>query len=259
MTARDRRIIIRWQVNRPGQIKLPGQDNFVPCEIKDINLKGARISLQEKLENGKALKLAIMLENPEQAESKGQSPSKTSGADFARTVPTNIIEVEGWCAWQKSVDGVNIYGIYFSRVSDNAKEAIYKFIYKCCPQEIKQKQWHGTSGGGEDMLNKGFEDRRIFARFPARVAIKYLNLDSNMEGQAETSDISAKGVGFVTNERLHPNTPLEMWLRVPDRGEPLYTRGEVVWSNVGTPNNFRIGVELERADLMGMARVLRTA
>ncbi len=103
------------------------------------------------------------------------------------------------------------------------------------------------------------EDKRVFARFPVKLTMRYLDLMANNEGQAFAEDISAKGIGIKTNELLRPNTPLEMWLQVPDKGEPLYTRGEVVWSEVdmSEPRKFKAGVNLERADLMGVSRVMR--
>ncbi|MFA5099648.1 MAG: PilZ domain-containing protein [Candidatus Omnitrophota bacterium] len=107
------------------------------------------------------------------------------------------------------------------------------------------------------MQNMGFEDLRVFERFPVKLAMKYLDLGSNKEGQAQTMDISAKGIGVTTNAMLSPNTSVEMWLKVPDRGDPLYTRGEVVWSQMVGSNNFRSGVNLDKADLMGISRILR--
>jgi hypothetical protein len=107
--------------------------------------------------------------------------------------------------------------------------------------------------GGETM-----QDRRIFARFPASFPLRFIDLHNNQEGEAQTQDFSAKGIGLVANKELNPNVPLEMWLKVPDRGEPLYARGEVVWSKRLEPNKYRVGVELEKADLMGMSRIFRT-
>ena len=107
------------------------------------------------------------------------------------------------------------------------------------------------------MQNIGFEDLRVFQRFPVKMALRFLNLDTNREGQAQTLDISAKGIGVSTNELLAPNTTVEMWLKVPDRGDPLYTRGEVTWSQMTGHNQFRSGVNLEKADLMGISRILR--
>lgn len=103
------------------------------------------------------------------------------------------------------------------------------------------------------MQNQEFEDKRVFARLPVSLTVKYLDLGSNTEGEAQTQDISAKGIGLATDRALSPNSSLEMWLRVPDKGEPFYTRGEVVWSS-----DNRAGINLERADLMGISRVLRT-
>ena len=103
------------------------------------------------------------------------------------------------------------------------------------------------------------EDRRIFERFASRIGLRYLDLNSNQEGKAQANDISAKGIGMEASEELVPHTPLEMWLEIQDKGEPLYTRGEVVWSRMVEPNKYRVGVNLEKADLMGLSRVLRTA
>lgn len=111
--------------------------------------------------------------------------------------------------------------------------------------------------GGEIMEKARFEDRRIFARFSTNFPLRFLDLRSGKEGEASTQDISAKGIGFVTKEQLQPDIPLEMWLQVPDKGEPLYTRGDVVWSEMVEPDKYRVGVNLEKANLMGMSRVLR--
>lgn len=101
------------------------------------------------------------------------------------------------------------------------------------------------------------EDKRIFARFPVKLSMRFLDLLSNREVQAQATDVSAKGIGFVAATELKPLTPLELWLKVPDKGNPLYTRGEVIWSEMIGPDQYRTGVNLERADLMGISRVLR--
>lgn len=108
------------------------------------------------------------------------------------------------------------------------------------------------------MQNQEFEDKRVFARLPVNLSVRYLDLSSNTEGEAQTQDISAKGIGLAVDRPIAPNSSLEMWLRVPDKGEPFYTRGEVVWSSGDDGEKYRAGVNLERADLMGISRVLRT-
>jgi len=233
MVPQDRRSIVRWPISVDAKLKIADSQKSLPCQIKDINLKGIQISLAEKLEKDTFLKLRFFL------------------------LDSIVLHVEAWVVWHKAIDNVNIYGLYFSKIRGSEKEKIYNFVYRYCGDKVEKHAWQETRKGGEKMQKQDFEDRRIFSRFPANLSLRFLNLNNNAEGQAQTFDISAKGLGMVTEERLHPNTPLEMWLNIPDRGEPLYARGEVVWSNNYEQNRFRTGIELEKADLMGMARVLR--
>jgi len=85
-----------------------------------------------------------------------------------------------------------------------------------------------------------------------------LNLDTGKEGLANTQDVSAKGLGLLTNEELKLHTALEIWLEMKDKGDLLYTRGEVVWIKTVDTNNYKLGVELEKADLMGISRVFKS-
>jgi hypothetical protein len=103
------------------------------------------------------------------------------------------------------------------------------------------------------------EDHRIFDRIPVKFPLRYLEPRSGRESQAQTQDISAKGIGLVADAGLSRKDSLEMWIEIPDKGEPLYTRGDVVWSQMVGPNKFRVGVNLEKADLMRLSRVLRVA
>ena len=100
-------------------------------------------------------------------------------------------------------------------------------------------------------------DRRIFERMPVNLSLRFLDLRSYKEHLVQTHDVSAEGIGIVTSEAIPRYTPLEIWLQIPDKGEPLYTRGEVVWSKMIEPDRYRMGVSLEKADLMGVSRVFR--
>lgn len=101
------------------------------------------------------------------------------------------------------------------------------------------------------------EDRRIFSRISVSFQLKFLDLNSGKAGEAETVDISANGVGFVTKEILSERTPLEMWLIIPDHHEPFYTQGEVVWSQALNGDDLqRVGVQLRKEDFIGVARAL---
>ncbi len=101
------------------------------------------------------------------------------------------------------------------------------------------------------------DDRRIFARIPAKIELRFLDSFSGKQGKAQTVDISADGFGLIAAESLPKKGALEVWLDIPDQHEPLYSRAEVVWLRPSSHvRNYRAGVRLEKAELMGMARVL---
>ena len=103
------------------------------------------------------------------------------------------------------------------------------------------------------------DDRRIFQRFPVKLDLRYLDLSNGKDGLASTFNISAKGLGLLTTEELRTHSAVELWVKVSERGEPLYTRGEVVWSSQNLSGDFRSGINLEKAELMGLSRALRQA
>lgn len=100
------------------------------------------------------------------------------------------------------------------------------------------------------------DDRRIFERIEATFPLRFLNPTDGKEGRARTLDVSANGMCLVSEERLFAGTPLELWLDIPDQHEPLYTRGEVVWAKPWGATQQRLGVQLDKAELMGLARIL---
>jgi len=107
------------------------------------------------------------------------------------------------------------------------------------------------------MKNNNSTDRRIFARIPKMLSIRFLASEKGKELHGQTVDISANGVGLLSKEKLSPQTLLEMWLELPNNRGPFYTRGEVVWLQPLTETGgYRVGVHLEKAELMGLAPVL---
>ncbi len=222
----------RWQVNRQGVLKLEQAAKDLFCQVKDINPKGAKITLNTKLPADNAFKISLLLSE-----------------DYT-------IEADVWVAWHKVVNGINHYGIYFSKIKDADKEKIIKFISIFYPDELKQKPWLGAVEAEEEKGGEEMNDHRIFERFKKEISARFIGLDGK-EGQAQTFDISAKGLGLSTANELESRTPLEIWLNVPGSTDPLYTRGQVVWSRSGVGLGWRSGIELERADLMGISRLLR--
>jgi PilZ domain len=217
----EHRKLTRWRVSKQVTIRLDGAVSDAVCRLQDINFKGMQIALKLKLTVDSYIKFRLSLSK-----------------EF-------ILDVEVWVAWQRQIDGHNTYGFYFTKLKDADKEKIYKFVYQNVPEK-------NLDEGGEKM-----EDRRIFQRFGVRLPAKLLDLNSGNEVTAETYDISAKGIGLALNQELAVNTPLEAWIQIPDKGEPLYTRGIAVWSKQESENEYRVGMDLERADLMNFSRILR--
>lgn len=232
---KEHRKLARPQVNQHARLKLEQAAGLkeLLCEVKDINSRGAKISLNTKLPEDRAFRISIEL-------CQGCS-----------------IDAEAWVARSKVIDGINHYGLFFSKIEDVDKGKIHKFINSYSHSNFKHKPCLGAvetekEEGGEDM-----SDHRIFERFKKEFAARFIGLDGK-ETQAQTFDVSAKGMGLSTTSELQANTSLEIWLDIPNSTDPLYTRGQVVWSRLSEAGmGYRSGIELERADLMGISRLLR--
>jgi len=109
------------------------------------------------------------------------------------------------------------------------------------------------------MEQKTSKDKRIFERFPSRLSLRFRDELTNKWGLVRAQDLSAKGVGIISEKELAAKTPLELWLPIPDKGETYYTRGRVAWSRRVFPNKYRIGINLERTDLLGMSQFINPA
>ena len=107
------------------------------------------------------------------------------------------------------------------------------------------------------MQNEDFSDRRVFARIPITLPIRILAEGKDEEYRGQTIDISANGIGLMGKEQLSPQTSLEMWLELPNNQGPFYTRGEVIWSSsLDEVGKQRLGIHLDKAELMGLAPLL---
>ena len=107
------------------------------------------------------------------------------------------------------------------------------------------------------MKNNNSAARRIFARIPVTLPIRFLASGVDKEGKGQTVDVSANGISLLSEEKLSPRTLLELWLELSDDRSPFYTRGEVVWSDSSADaTKYRTGVHLDRAELMGLAPIL---
>jgi c-di-GMP-binding flagellar brake protein YcgR len=98
-------------------------------------------------------------------------------------------------------------------------------------------------------------ERRIFERFEADfpVEIERLGLEENEQGQC--CDISAGGIGMLTDDGLIPNTVLRILLCFSDARPPLRSSARVIWSKQVQQQRWRSGLKFTRVDLMGLRRI----
>lgn len=111
---------------------------------------------------------------------------------------------------------------------------------------------------GKNRRKKYVEDRRLFIRFPVKLPLMFHRKKEGEQEKGEILNISANGIGFTTRAKLSPNTPLKMWLNMPQCVEPLYVTGKVIWcKRKGIfARLWRAGIQLERADLIGLGKIL---
>jgi hypothetical protein len=228
----ERRATNRWGINAHCEAKFGGDDSFTSCRLTDINLKGVQIASPRRLPKDTFLNLSLWCH---------------LGC---------MLDVEVWVVWERSVAGEHHYGFYFTKIADGDRQKIYKFMCESYPKLMVQCWWKGLP---EEKGEETMVDNRIFERIPVKFPLRFLEPGSGQEGEGQTQDISAKGMGITTRAGLARKTSLEVWVEFPGQaGEPHYARGEVVWSQMVAPDEYRVGVNLEKADLMGLSRFMRT-
>ena len=104
-----------------------------------------------------------------------------------------------------------------------------------------------------------FEDRRVFMRFSMSLPVKFFCPDPSVSGKGQLRDISASGLGFLTNKRLHVYTRMDINVMIPQSDKPFYSKGEVMWVERIDFDMYRVGIKLDTPELMGVWRVLNGA
>lgn len=233
MVFGNRRKISRWQINHKAKVWLAGACVSAECFVKEISLKGFQGAFGFRLEPDTFQELKLIL------------------------TPDCVLDVEVWVAWYRLIESKNVYGFYFSHISELDRVKIYSFIQQYYSRQIDASK-NFEAGEGMNRSSDLLPDKRIFERFAMQFPVRYLHAGEKEERAGICLDMSAKGLGVMTNYALEVKTPLELWISVPDQGESLYSRGEVVWSKATGTNEYRAGINLERADLMGLSRLMRS-
>ncbi len=100
-----------------------------------------------------------------------------------------------------------------------------------------------------------YRDRRFFARF--KTCVDIYGRDRIPE-RGCTIDISAQGIGLVSEQEMKVEAPIEICLRFPNSKDEYVASGKVAWSVKLEDNTYRVGVALEKPELMMIAQFLRS-
>lgn len=100
-------------------------------------------------------------------------------------------------------------------------------------------------------------DRRIFARFQVDIPAEIEQPQAKKSTVVQCYDISAGGIGFVSDVRIAPQTDLQVRMAIPDSKVPLRTAARVVWIEQIYENKWRSGLEFDNVDLVELSRFLQ--
>jgi Tfp pilus assembly protein PilZ len=106
------------------------------------------------------------------------------------------------------------------------------------------------------MVDIDFKDRRTFERFSLAIPLSYSKLKDAGKSYILACDISAEGLGIISDNKVAPGSSVCLYLQVPDINKELPISGKVVWfKKLG--NSFRVGLSLDQNELMEVSAILR--
>ena len=104
--------------------------------------------------------------------------------------------------------------------------------------------------GGEIVQKERFKDRRIFGRIPVDFSARLKNPSDYETLKVSCRNISAGGMGVIS-----PKAPLEIWLDLKDKREPLHLYGRVIWSEQIQEDKWRAGICFDEPQFMTLRRL----
>jgi hypothetical protein len=101
-----------------------------------------------------------------------------------------------------------------------------------------------------------YEDRRTYERFQVEVPLDCSEANCREEHSLCAHDISAEGIGVVSDKQFRPGTAVNMSLHLPGLNKELIAQGEVIWSEK-SGDGFRVGINLGQDGIMEVSTILR--
>lgn len=110
----ERRLVPRWNIYCKALIKWEGQNNYLPCHIIDINLKGFCVSSASKLSAG---------------------PVNFTISFYERY----IINAQAVSVWHERRGAEYRYRMKFTRIRDPDREKIYQMVHQDFFEQFKHQ------------------------------------------------------------------------------------------------------------------------
>jgi len=103
------------------------------------------------------------------------------------------------------------------------------------------------------------QEKRRFVRIQWPIIVQYKTLEEPYtKDQIVGTDISERGVSFISYERLSKGTKLDMQIQVPFDSMPIFAKGKIVWvRNLGEEHKktFEVGLEFTEVDTRDQKRL----
>ena len=99
----EKRLLPRWKIAAPAKIKWQGAQDYLACEVKDLNMRGFCLVIPEKI-----------------TEANVRAELYFNDKYF--------FDIEIVVTWHKEADGKQIYGLRFIKVRDSDREKIYQMM-----------------------------------------------------------------------------------------------------------------------------------
>ncbi len=109
---KEKRQVPRWKISAPAKIRLIGSNDYLACEVRDLNFKGFCLATPEKI--------------PE--ECVGFELHFNDNFSFGIGVTIS---------WYMEHGKKHIYGIKFTKLRDQDKERILQMMQECFPTHLR--------------------------------------------------------------------------------------------------------------------------
>ena len=100
-------------------------------------------------------------------------------------------------------------------------------------------------------------DSRVFERFSARFPVKFKHSREDYGSQVFLRDASARGARFSTSQKMFLHDSISLEVKLPDGNAPMVLNGRVVWTKTKETNQWDVGMEFHKVNLMSMQRLYR--